>query len=121
VDIVPETREVARYFRAADVFLCSSRVESYPRVTLEAMACSLPIISTPVFGLSEQLHHEVNALLYAPGDARALATALEKLTNDKVLRECMGAQSRMALAGLKSFEEMVADYATEFLEAREGA
>ncbi|MBK7590760.1 MAG: glycosyltransferase family 4 protein [Betaproteobacteria bacterium] len=46
VHVIGETRDVARYYQAADLFVCTSRVESYPRVTL-AMACGLPIISTP--------------------------------------------------------------------------
>ena len=120
VHVVPETRDVACFYRAADVFVCTSRVESYPRVTLEAMACGLPIISTPVFGLSEQLVDQTNALLYLPGDAAALAAALARLAGDRALREGMGAQSRVVLAGLKSFEEMAEDYGVQFMEAREG-
>ena len=119
VHVVPETRDVAVYYLAADLFVCSSRVESYPRVTLEAMACGLPIVSTPVFGLSEQLVDEVNALLYQPGDVAALAKALTRLAGDDALRERMGAQSKVVLAGLKSFEEMAEDYGVQFMEARE--
>ncbi len=60
--IVPETGETAAYWRAADVFCCTSRVESYPLVTLEAMAAGLPIVTTPVFGIAEQVRPAVNAL-----------------------------------------------------------
>ena len=60
--IVPETGETAAYWRAADVFCCTSRVESYPLVTMEAMAAGLPIVTTPVFGIAEQVRPSVNAL-----------------------------------------------------------
>jgi GT2 family glycosyltransferase len=119
VHVVPETRDVACYYQAADLFVCTSRVESYPRVTLEAMACGLPIISTPVFGLSEQLVDQVNALLYQPGDIAALVAALARLAGDAALREAMGARSRAVLAGLKSFDEMAEDYGIQFMEVRE--
>ncbi len=119
VHVIGETRDVARYYQAADLFVCTSRVESYPRVTLEAMACGLPIISTPVFGLSEQLVDEVNALLYQPGDTAALAAALARLAGVAALRETMGSRSRAVLAGLKSFDEMAEDYGVQFMEARE--
>jgi GT2 family glycosyltransferase len=119
VHVVPETRDVAYYYQAADLFVCTSRVESYPRVTLEAMACGLPIISTPVFGLSEQLVDEVNALLYQPGDIAALVAALARLAGDAELRKTMGSRSRAVLAGLKSFPEMADDYGIQFMEARE--
>ena len=117
VRVVPETDAVGLYYQAADVFVCTSRVESYPRVTLEAMACGLPIVSTPVFGLSEQLREGYNAMFYPCGDVDALAAALDRMVVDPDLRRRMGNQSRVVLAGLKSFDEMVDDYATFFQEA----
>src|SRR5262249_20667156 len=54
IRIIPETSDVALYYSAADVFVCSSRIESFPRVILEAMAACLPIVTTPVFGVREQ-------------------------------------------------------------------
>ena len=68
VTSLPETGDVARYFVAADVFVCTSRVESYPRVILEAMAHGLPIVTTPVFGIREQVREDVNGVFYDPGD-----------------------------------------------------
>ncbi len=115
--VVPETDDVATYYRAADVFVCTSRIESYPRVTLEAMASGLPIISTHVFGLAEQLVDGVNALLYAPGDICGLATALERLLADDSQRAALARQSSTVLASLKTFEEMVDDYEEIFREA----
>jgi glycosyltransferase involved in cell wall biosynthesis len=117
VHVRTETQDVATFYQAADIFLCSSRVESYPRVTLEAMASGLPIISTPVFGLTEQLIDEVNAIFYKPGDIVALTAAIERLTQDAALRATMGRESTRVLAGLKSFDEMVDDYVRYFQEA----
>lgn len=119
VHVIPETRDVAEYYQAADLFVCTSRVESYPRVTLEAMACGLPVISTPVYGLAEQLVHGANALLYQPGDLAGLAETLNRVCEDDALRRSMADQSRWVLAGLTSFDEMVDEYAVQFIEARE--
>jgi glycosyltransferase involved in cell wall biosynthesis len=117
VHIMEETGDVGVYYQAADIFLCTSRIESYPRVTLEAMASGLPIISTPVFGLTEQLVDNVNAMLYQPGDVAALGAAIERLVHDDALRNSMGSQSRPVLAGLKNFDEMIDEYARYFQEA----
>ncbi len=119
ITILPETPDVARYYAAADVFVCTSRTESFPRVTLEAMAAGLPIITTPVFGIAEQFVHARNALFYNPGDVGSLARHLECLTLDAARRRTLATESRTVLEGLKSFEEMLADFETMFREAAE--
>jgi glycosyltransferase involved in cell wall biosynthesis len=117
VHAVPETHEIARYYQAADIFACTSRVESFPRVVLEAMAYALPIVSTRVFGIAEQVGENVNALLYEPGDAARLAGHLQQLVDDDAARRRLAANSPHVLATLNTFDEMVAAYGTVFREA----
>jgi glycosyltransferase involved in cell wall biosynthesis len=117
VQLVPETHDIARYYQAADVFVCTSRVESFPRVVLEAMAYGLPIVSTRVFGIAEQVGENVNALLYEPGDIARLADHLRQLTDDAALRTRLAANSPHVLGTLNTFDEMVAAYGMIFREA----
>jgi GT2 family glycosyltransferase/SAM-dependent methyltransferase len=117
VTIVSETGESGLYFKAADVFVCASRIESYPRVILEAMAAGLPIVSTPVFGISEQIRPGVNGLFYNPGDAQTLATLMEKLVLDPEERRRLASNSPWVLKTLSSYDEMVEKYAQVFGEA----
>jgi GT2 family glycosyltransferase/glycosyltransferase involved in cell wall biosynthesis len=117
IRIMPETRQTAPYYRAADLFVCTSKLESYPRVILEAMAYGLPIVTTPVFGIREQVREGINALFYEPGDYRTLAARLQSLLQDKPLRSCMAAKSANVLALGTDFEEMVEAYAEVFTEA----
>jgi len=60
---------------------------------LEAMACSLPVISTDVGGVKEAVGDEAG-LLVTPGDARALADAVMKLARDPERRSAMGRAGR---------------------------
>jgi glycosyltransferase involved in cell wall biosynthesis len=115
--ILPETEAVPVYLRAADLAVCSSRIESYPRVILEAMAASLPIITTPVFGIVEQVRAGENALIYQPGAESELAGALTRLINDPELRRRLGERSRTVLQELTSYEQMLEQYAALFYEA----
>jgi glycosyltransferase involved in cell wall biosynthesis len=98
------------YYKASDIFICSSRVESAPRVLMEAMASGLPIITTPVFGIPEIVSEGVNALFYQPGDVKALARAIEKLFKDRQLRSQLASNSPVVLDGHPGFSNMVEQY-----------
>jgi GT2 family glycosyltransferase len=117
VRVVHDAADVAPYYRAADIQVCTSRIESAPRVLAEAMAHGLPIVTTPVCGIPEQVREDLNALFYAPGDIGKLAAHLGRLVGDDALRRRMGANSRKVLAALPSYEEMLAAWAEVFREA----
>lgn len=57
---------------------------------MQAMACALPVISTPVGSIGEIVEHEVTGLLVAPRDAGALQLALARLAADPALHETLG-------------------------------
>ena len=117
VKILPEMSDIGLFYTAADCFVCTSRVESFPRVILEALAAGLPIITTPVFGIAEQVQPDVSALFYQPGDTQALATAISTLIEDPDVRQKLAANAGPALDSLINFESMVDAYAQFFREA----
>ncbi len=83
IQIVNETDRVYEYFRAANLFACSSFEESFPRVLLEALAFETPIVSTNVHGVPEMVTNKAEAYLVPPGEpiafAKTLKTCLDKL------------------------------------------
>jgi GT2 family glycosyltransferase/glycosyltransferase involved in cell wall biosynthesis len=117
VTVVPETWETGKYYQAADIFVCTSRVESFPRVILEAMACDLPIITTPVFGIKEQVRPGINGLFYTPDRPEELAASLHTLLEDKSLRQRLAENAKYVLESLNSFAEMTQAYGQIFREA----
>ena len=116
VSVVEETKKTALYLSAADIFVCSSRVESYPRVILEAMYYRLSIVTTSVFGIAEQLTNS-SALFYMPADTAQLANHLERLAVDAALREQLAANAELRLGRLTNFDEMLRQYAECFVGA----
>lgn len=117
IRIIPPTGSIASFYGAADVFVLSSKVESFPRVLLEAMAFGLPIITTPVFGVLEQVVEGKNALFYSPGDCGLLAKQIERLVSDDALRLRMAESSLQRASQMTTFDEMVAAYAIICREA----
>jgi glycosyltransferase involved in cell wall biosynthesis len=85
--------DVMPYFRAADVYVHPSRGDAGPYSPLEAMACSLPVISTSVGALPEIVEDGHTGILIPPDDPGAMALAMLSLAEDGEERR------RMALAG----------------------
>ncbi len=73
----PETGEIYDIYRLADLFVCTSFEESFPRVLLESAAFGLPIVTTNVNGIPEMLAPD-EAWLIQPGDRTQLADALKQ-------------------------------------------
>lgn len=63
----------------SDIFVFPTQTEGLPRVLLEAMAYSLPCISTPVGGIPELLDKEY---LLDPFDVNAFAEKIEYMINN---------------------------------------
>lgn len=68
--------EVASHLGWADLFVLASESEGRPNVLLEAMAASLPTISSDIDGVRE-LIEERYGLLYAMGDPTQLAEKIQ--------------------------------------------
>lgn len=117
ISIVPETPDTERYYKAADIFVCTSRIESYPLVILEAMAYGLPIVTTPVYGIAEQVAPNVNSLIYDPGNIDQLAMHLRRLIVEGKIRLELAGNSTRVLEGLSDLENMMDLYAQIFKEA----
>jgi glycosyltransferase involved in cell wall biosynthesis len=85
--------------RRLDIFVHASVVpEPFGQVILEAMAAGVPVIATSAGGAAEVVQHEVNGLLYPPGDAGALAALLRRLVADASLRRTLAAAGRQRAA-----------------------
>lgn len=79
--------------RASDILVQPSHYEAFPVTVIEAMACGLAVAASYVGGLRDYLADGENALVFQPGEPRAIAEALDRLVADPVLRV------RLATAG----------------------
>lgn len=78
--------ETVRYYRAADCFVLSSRVEPFGMTAIEAMACGTPTVVTVHGGLYRALTFGRNALFADPFDAEDLGITMTKVIRYPRLR-----------------------------------
>ncbi len=76
--------------RELDVFVLPTRGDNFPVSILEAMANALPVISTRVGGIPEQIEDGATGYLVEPDDVDDLATAMETLASDPARRDAFG-------------------------------
>ena len=107
---VEETPEVARYFIASDVVVICSRQESAPLVSLEAFAYQVPLISTKVFGLAEQIRDCENALSFSIENRGELASRVERLMDDPELRQQLVVAAREDVEARFSLDSSMQQY-----------
>lgn len=94
LQVLPETPDVYACYGAADLFVCTSYEESFPRVILEAMGFALPIVSTNVHGIPEIVRDGQEAALLPPGDTHALAAAMGRVLLNPALAGEFSARAR---------------------------
>ena len=82
-----------RVLTEADAFVLPSLAEGLPMSLLEAMAARLPVVVTTVGAIPEVIQDGVHGLLVGPGNATALAQAMDHLARSPEQRESMGLAS----------------------------
>lgn len=110
IHIIPETKDVALWYRAADMFVFSSHNESYPRAVIEAMSFGLPMVSSAVFGTQEQIVDGESGLLYEPGDIESLRGCLRRMLENPEERAQFAERAETRFWTLLTYREMVHRY-----------
>jgi glycosyltransferase involved in cell wall biosynthesis len=91
---VPHGEELRRMYRESDVFVLPSLEDQQPKVLLEAMSQSVPVIATNVGGIPSMIQNGENGLLISPAQPGETAEAIRQVTMDDELRQ------RLVEAGL---------------------
>jgi glycosyltransferase involved in cell wall biosynthesis len=104
--------ELRRHYLDADaVVFASEWEEPFGLVPVEAMACATPVAATGVGGSGAFLVDGVNCVRFEPGDAAALAAAVERLAGDPALRR------RLVDGGLHTARDLDVDHLADVFDA----
>jgi glycosyltransferase involved in cell wall biosynthesis len=90
----PHAPELLALYAAADVFVMPTRADCFGVVLSEAMASSIPIVTTRIAGVSEGIIEGESGFLVERDDAEALRDRLARLAADPDLRAKMGRAAR---------------------------
>jgi glycosyltransferase involved in cell wall biosynthesis len=110
VDVVP-------WLNAFDVFCLPSYAnEGVPQALMQAMACGLAVVTTPVGSIAEIVTDGVTGVFVPPREPEALARALAALLGDADRRAALGARAA-AIARERFGEERMLDRMLEVFHA----
>jgi glycosyltransferase involved in cell wall biosynthesis len=97
--------DLARAVASSDVFLNPSVTEAFGNVTLEAMACALPVVAAAATGATNIVRDGETGILVEPGDIEGFASALEAYARDPGLRRQHG-EAGLAYAKTQDWDEI---------------
>lgn len=102
---IGKREDVINYYMSAFAFIHSSKAEGLPTTILEAMKCSLPIISTKSMpGVYEILDNDKYGLTCEVGNFDEMANCMFKITTNKELYNYYGKQCKIRI---KTFDPKI--------------
>jgi glycosyltransferase involved in cell wall biosynthesis/GT2 family glycosyltransferase len=96
--------------RNTDVMVSASWDETGPIILMEALAFGKPILSTTVGAVAETVSNSDVGLFFKPGDAQAMAGAIERLVREPELMERFARNARPAFDQNFSFERFAGQF-----------
>lgn len=93
-DLMPNDPGLLKLYHTCDALVLPTRGDCFSLASIEAMAASLPVITTAVGGIPEILRDGVTGYLIPPNDGAALYSALASLIEDDERAATMGRAGR---------------------------
>lgn len=120
---------VADYYRAADIYVHSARMETFPNAVIEALACGTPVVASAVGGIPEQIRSlggvvpddrtggvatcgvdKATGILVRSGDAETMGDAIIHLLTDESVRQSLANNAAAEARERFDVNRMVDDY-----------
>jgi len=116
-------QDLGRAVASMDMLLNPSVTETFGNVTLEAMACGVPVVAARATGSTSLVLDNATGRLVTPGDASGFADAVEAYVRDIGLREAHGraGEARSREYAWDAINSSVADAYLRLVSERGGA
>jgi glycosyltransferase involved in cell wall biosynthesis len=107
-------KNVPEYLQASDFFVFPTENDAFPSSVIEAMACGLPVIATPVGAIKNIITDNQTGILIQPSDFEQLYQALHVILTDKNRFSLMGEAARRSVQGKYSAKAVTEKYQVLF-------
>lgn len=94
VKIIGYKTDLYPYIKLADLIVLTSKKEGIPRIIMESMAFSKPVVATDVLGTRELVKHNTTGFLVPFNDQQLLAEKIMTLFTDEELSKKFGYNAR---------------------------
>lgn len=101
---VPNT-DLPAYYALMDVFVHPSLRDGMPNALLEAMACGVPVVATPVGGVLEVMKDRENGMIVPVNDVNALRQAVHDVLESDDLRKQLSTNARQTVTDRFALEK----------------
>jgi colanic acid/amylovoran biosynthesis glycosyltransferase len=108
------SEEIRQLLARADIFALASFAEGVPVALMEAMAMEVPCVSTCIAGIPELIRNDFDGLLVPASSTEAMASALQRLLDDPLLRREFGVAGSMRVQELYNLPRNVRFLASMF-------
>jgi glycosyltransferase involved in cell wall biosynthesis len=99
VHFLGSRNDVPDVLASSDIFFLPTRSETFGIVVAEAMAASLPVVTTQVGGITEIVRNGREGFALAPDDVPGFVRAIDSLLADPPGRAALGHAGRQSLDG----------------------
>lgn len=91
---IGDIKNIKELIALCDIFIFPTLSEGMPFSLLEAMVQRKPVIASRIEPIEEVVEHQVNGMLFPPKDTKALAAAINLLTQDSHQARELGLHGR---------------------------
>ena len=121
IRLIGHRDDVLGVVRALDVAVLPSRREGSPLALMEYMALGMPIVATAVGGVPELIEDGIHGLLVPAHNPPALAEAIERLLDDRVLAARLGQAAQERQRAKHDLDTLVARLESLYVELVAGS
>lgn len=79
--------QLIKFYQKADIFVLASLMEGFPRVIVEAMSQSLPVVASSTEGIKSFFTHGEELFMFEPGNVNNIVNNVEVIINNTDFRK----------------------------------